>query len=193
MKITRLLQMMICWYVLSGVCAAQQPLPLPLLEEPPTKLEALLAETGTVLIRGHTRIGVMSGSRGTAYITAWEVVDLQAGHREQGISVEITDTGRPDAEERAYIDYDEIAPLLSGLDQIMKLDNQATKLARYEAQYRTKGGLLVTSFSSNSGFAAAISTGGGRRPRFVLRPSGLIEFRNLLESAKQTLDELSRP
>jgi hypothetical protein len=93
-------------------------------------------------------------------------------------------------EERAYIDYDELAPLLKGIEYIMRLDDKATKLSRYEAQYQTRGGLVLVTL--NSGYVAAISTGGGRRPRFVLRPTGLAEFKTLLESAKEALDAPGR-
>jgi hypothetical protein len=183
---------MICLFLLafSGVCAAQEPRPSPTPEEFETRLESLISETGAVIVKGYTRVGSMNGSRGTAYVTAWEVTDARTGRREQGVGIEISDaaTTRPDFEERAYIDYDEIAPLLKGIDYIMKLDDKATKLSRYEAQYQTRGGLVLVTFNTPSGYATAISTSGGRHPRFVLRPTGLAEFRNLLESARDALD-----
>jgi hypothetical protein len=106
------------------------------------------------------------------------------------VGVEIADAAanRPDIEERAYIDYDELDPLLKGIDLIMKLDDKATKLSRYEAQYQTRGGLVLVTFSTPDGTRIAISTWGGRRPRFVLRQTGLAEFKNLLESARDVLD-----
>jgi len=173
-------------------CAAQAPpQPSPTPEEFLTRLESLMSEVGTVVVKGYTRVGSMNGSRGSAYFTAWEVTDSRSGRKEQGVGVEIADTttaSRPDFEERAYIDYDELDPLLQGIDYMMKLNDKVTKLARYEAQYQTRGGLVLVSFNTPSGYVTAISTYGGRRPRFVLRPTGLAEFRNLLESAKEALD-----
>lgn len=176
--------------LLAHTCAAQRPLPQPTPFEFETKLESLMWETGAVLVKGYTRVGSMSGSRGAANFTAWEVTDVGSGRTERGVGVEISDStqNRPDFEERAYIDYDELAPLLKGIDHIMRLDDKATKLSRFEAQYQTRGGFVLVTFNTPSGYAAAISTGGGRRPRFVLRPTGLAEFRNLLESAKEVLD-----
>ena len=176
---------------LAAPCAAQQqPAPTPTPYEFETRLESLMYETGTVIVKGYTRVGSMQGSRGGAYFTAWEVTEARTGRREQGVGVEITDntTNRPDPDERAYIDYDELGPLLKGIDFIMKLDDKATKLARFEAQYQTRGGFMIVTFNTPGGYAAAISTGGGRRQRFVLRPTGLAEFRTLLESAKAALD-----
>ena len=172
---------------------SQQPLPLPspTPEEFQTRLETLMTEVGSVIIKGFTRVGSMTGSRGVAYFTAWEVTDARTGRREQGVGVEISDTSpnrRDLFDERAYIDYDELDPLIRGIDYMMKLDDKVTKLARYEAQYQTRGGLVLVSFNTPSGYVTAISTYGGRRPRFVLRPTGLAEFRTLLESAKDALD-----
>ncbi|HWW74594.1 MAG TPA: hypothetical protein VNZ44_04310 [Pyrinomonadaceae bacterium] len=171
---------------------SQPPLPSPTPEEFQTRLETLMTEVGSVIVKGFTNVGSMTGSRGVAYFTAWEVTDARTGRREQGVGVEISDTVTPNRrdllEERAYIDYDELDPLIRGIDYMMKLDDKATKLARYEAQYQTRGGLVLVSFSTPSGYVTAISTYGGRRPRFVLRPTGLAEFRNLLESAKDALD-----
>lgn len=177
-------------FMLAASCAAQQPQPTPTPFEFETRLETLMYETGAVIVKGYTRVGSMSGSRGAANFTAWEVTEVVSGRTERGVGVEISDTtpNRPDFEERAYIDYDELTPLLKGIDQIMKLDDKVTRLARFEAQYQTRGGLVLVTFNTPSGYAAAISTSGGRRPRFVLRPTGLAEFRNLLESAKEVLD-----
>lgn len=188
MKIPRALLSLIMLLATVVATTAQEPRPTP--EEFQTKLESLISETGAVIVKGYTRVGSMNGSRGAAYVTAWEVSNARTGRREQGVSVEIADAAanRPDIEERAYIDYDELAPLLSGIDYIMKLDDKATKLSRYEAQYQTRGGLVLATFSTPDGVRTAISTWGGRRPRFVLRQTGLAEFRNLLESAREVLE-----
>lgn len=190
MQRTRLFLVAPLLLLLAAVCDAQTPQPSPTPFEFETRLESLMSETGAMIVKGYTRVGSMAGSRGAAYITAWEVTDVGSGRTERGVGVEVSDStqNRPDFEERAYIDYDELAPLLKGIDQIMKLDDKATKLARFEAQYQTRGGLVLVTFNTQSGYSAAISTYGGRRPRFVLRPTGLAEFRNLLESAKEVLD-----
>jgi hypothetical protein len=188
MKISQALVLLFFLFMPGFDCAAQEPAPTTTPEEFETRLESLISETGAVIIKGYTRIGSMSGSRGTAYFMAWEVTNARTGHTERGVSIEISDPTRPDAQERAYIDYDELAPLLQGIDYIFKLDSKSTKLASVEAQYQTRGGLVLVTFHTPNGFAAAISTYGGRRARFVLRQAGLAEFRNMVESAKEVLD-----
>ena len=190
MRIPRTLFSLLIMTVAAASVAAQEARPTPTPEEFQTKLESLMSETGAVIIKGYTRVGSMNGSRGAAFVTAWEVTNARTGRREQGVTVEISEStqNRPDFEERAYIDYDELDPLLKGIDYIMRLDDKATKLSRYEAQYQTRGGLVLATFNTPDGVRTAISTWGGRRPRFVLRQTGLAEFKNLLESAKEVLE-----
>lgn len=178
--------------LLAGVCAAQGPQPSPEPEEFLTKLEAALEKTGAVVVKGSTGLGSISGVRGAASVTSWEIVDAGTGRREYGLSVAIRDDERPGGEEVAYVDYDEIDPLIEGLSDILKLENSATKLARFEAQYRTRGELAVFRFNTPGGYGAAVSIGGRRGPRLVLRPAGLVEFRDLLESARAVIDEARR-
>jgi hypothetical protein len=188
----RLAQLSRTLLLLSAFCApcfAQEPGPSPEPEEFLTKLEELLEKTGAVIVKGTTAVGTVTGVRGTAAVTGWEILDAQAGRREYGISIEIRDGARPEREDLAYIDYAELDPLIRGIDYIIKLENSVTKLSRSEAQYRTKGGLSVFRFNTPAGFGTAVSAGGRRAPRLLLRPTGLVEFRDLLESAKTLLDE----
>ena len=195
MRIQRILISLTFLLAGSVACAAQEAQPSPTPEEFETKLESLMSETGAVIVKGYTRVGSMSGSRGAAQLTVWEVTNVRTGRRELGVTVEIGDAvaNRADVEERAYIDYDELEPLLKGIDYLLKLDDKGTKLSRYEAQYQTRGGLVLVTFNTPNGYLSAISTWGGRRPRFVLRQTGLAEFKNLLESAKEILDAPHSP
>jgi hypothetical protein len=175
-------------------CAAQEPLPTPdpELEELPTKLEALLEKTGAVIVKGSTSVGSVTGLGGTAHITSWEILDVSSGRKEHGVSVEIRGTMRTDRQETsdlAYVDYDELGPLIAGLNYLLRLDNTATNLSRFEAQYRTKGYLSFFRFNTPNGFGTAVSAGGRRGPRLILRPTGLVELRDLLESARALIDE----
>lgn len=195
MKPIRIIQTLFLLLVLGGVCQAQRPRPAPTpdpYDEYLTKLELLLEKTGSVVVKGSTGVGTVNGLRGgSAAFTGWEILDAQTGRAEHGVSILISEPGR--TEERrdvAYVDYDELEPLIKGLDYIIKLDNTVTKLSRFEAQYRTRGGLSVYRFNTPGGYGTAISTGGVHGgPRLILRPTGLVEFRDMLESAKAIIDD----
>jgi hypothetical protein len=178
---------------LGVVCAAQEAQPTPEPEEFPTKLEELLEKAGAVVVKGTTAVGSVSGLRGAAFVTSWEILDARSGRREYGISIEIRESAQAERERErgdvAYVDYDELDPLLNGLDQLLKLDNTATKLSTFEAQYRTNGYLSVFRFNTTGGYGTAVSAGGRRGARLILRPTGLVEFRDMLKSAKAVIDE----
>jgi hypothetical protein len=192
MSPARLIQMLCLLLVSACACAAQTPQATPEPEMFLTRLEAALETTGAVIVKGSTPVGSVTGLRGTASVTSWEIIDARGGGRLYGVSVAIRDNERPDAEELAYLDYEEIDPLVAGLDYILKLENTATKLARFEAQYRTQGELSFYRFNTPNGYGTAVAIGERRGPRLVLRPAGLVEFRDLLESAKAIIDEARR-
>lgn len=192
MRLARTVSLLFLLLASAPVCAAQEPQPTPEPEEFLTKLEALLEKTGSVIVKGSTAGGSVTGLRGTASVTSWEVIDSSAGGREYGVTVEIRDNARPEIEDVVYVDYDELGPLIRGLGDLLKLESSATKLARFEAQYRTKGGLSIFRFNTPNGYGTAVSAGGRRGPRLVLRPTGLVEFRELLESARDVIDEARR-
>ena len=193
MVLARTLRTLSMLLALGVVCAAQEPGPTPEPEEFPTKLEELLEKAGAVVVKGTTAVGSVSGLRGTAFVTSWEILDARSGRREYGISIEIRESAQAERERErgdvAYVDYDELDPLINGLDHLLKLDNTATKLSTFEAQYRTNGYLAVFRFNTTGGYGTAVSAGGRRGSRLILRPTGLVEFRDMLKSAKAVIDE----
>ena len=58
-----------------------------------------------------------------------------------------------------------------------------------QAQYRTNGYLSVFRFNTTGGYGTAVSAGGRRGTRLILWPTGLVEFRDMLKSAKAVIDE----
>lgn len=192
MKLTRIIYALLLLSSLGVAAHAQRPRPTPTpdpYDEYLTKMELLLEKTGTVVVKGSTVVGTISGLRGTATFTSWEMVDTRANRSEYGVSILIADPNRPDASEVAYVDYDELDALIKGVEHLIKLENSATKLARFEAQYKTEGGLAIFRFNTPGGYGTAVSAEGVRGPRLVLRPTGLVEFRDMLESAKFIIDE----
>lgn len=192
MKLTRIIYALLLLSLLGVAAHAQRPRPTPTpdpYDEYLTKMELLLEKTGTVVVKGSTTVGTINGLRGTATFTSWEMVDTQANRAEYGISILIADPNRPDASEVAYVDYDELDALIKGVEHLIKLENSATKLSRFEAQYKTGGGLAIFRFNTPGGYGTAVSAEGVRGPRLVLRPTGLVEFRDMLESAKSVIDE----
>jgi len=155
--------------------------------EPKTKLESFDKQTGAVLIKGFSDPGKVTGM-GVVSVMCMEFTDASTGKRQTGIVIEVTESvGRSD---RSFIDYDEIDALLKGIDYICKIRPDATRLANFEAIYKTKGDVSVTTFSSSGKIDAAVKSGyiGSATAYFSLQQ--LAEFKGLIAKAKQKLDSL---
>lgn len=158
--------------------------------EPRTKLEAFQARTGIVIIKGFSRIGLAEGLEGTSIeVESREFRDTGSNSREYGITIEVREAGNTGRRSLTYIDYDEIDPLLKGLEYLNKIDNSVTQLTRFEADYRTRGDLLVSASSGRSGvIRLAISGGVFRRAVSFFRLEDLKVIRGLIIEAKNQLD-----
>ena len=161
-------------------------------KEPKTKLEAFEARTGAVIIRGFATIGSVAGRFSTsATVECKEFTDASSGKKEYGITITVKKSSDYGHEHVSYIDYDEIDSLIKGIDYITKIDKTVTKLDLFQADYRTKGQLTVSTFSDDAGkVQAAVESGlyGSVSAYFSL--DQLAEFKNLIQKAKDKLDSI---
>lgn len=184
--------MLIC----SGAAMAQRPGPEfwrkvgcePL--EPRTKLEALEDRHSTVIIKGFTRITTVD-VRGVR-IDAIEMRDLgSAVGRAKGLVVVLREGGERPNENRAFIDYDEIDLLLNAIDFVSRADESVTKLAGFEARYKTLGDLEIGVFrQTRSGTAVTMTTGICDHATVNMSLDDLAKVRAMIHEAKTRLDEI---
>lgn len=162
------------------------------LSEPLTDLEELDTKTGSVIVKNYTIIGAISGFGGTATVTGYEFVDTQSGRKGYGIGVELEESERSEraALERLYVDYDEMDSLLKSIDYIIRIEKSAT-LENFEAQYKTRSELTITTFNRSTGtLRGSISSGSVGRIRIGMTLGNLADFRKLIVDAKTALDKI---
>ncbi|WP_386071340.1 hypothetical protein ACFJIW_12095 [Tahibacter sp. UC22_41] len=178
----------IAFFVLAANTAlAQQPAQSD--PSPKTKIEAFQVQTGTVVIKGYTEIGRIS-AMGSVEVSAMEFIDAATSKKQTGVVIEIKEAGRLDNEDRSFIDYDEVDALLKGLEYISKATSEVTKLGKFEATYKTKGNFSATTYNDSSGnIAAAVKSGYIRPTTAFLSLEQLNTLRDLVNQAKQKLDE----
>src|ERR1043165_2336463 len=172
--------------ICAGTAVAQQPGPQfwrkvgcePL--EPRTRLEALDNRYDAVIVKGFTRITTVD-VRGVR-IDAVEMRDMgSTTGRVKGIVVALREGGDHPNDNRAFVDYDEIDPLLIAIDALTRIDESTTKLAGFEAKYKTLGDLEVGVFRQ---------TGSGDRATQTLTLDDLAKVKALIQEAKARLDEI---
>lgn len=155
---------------------------------PATKLEAFSARTGIVLIKGYSKIGSVSHT-GTVNVDVREFRDASNLKSAQyGVALEVKELGRIERENTSYIDEDEIDSLIRGLDYISRIQPGVTSLSNFEAQYRTKGDLAVTVFSSSTGdIKLAVSSGRIGKTNAFLPLSDAARISTMLSQAKTVI------
>ena len=157
--------------------------------EPRTKLEALDDRHSTVVIKGFTRITTIE-LRGIR-IDAIEMRELGNVSRAKGVVFSLREGGEKPREDRAFIDYEEIDPLLNAIDVISRADETVTKLAGFEAKYRTIGDLQISVFKQTSrGNAVMLTTGVCEQTNGTITLDELAKVRAMIQEAKMRLDEL---
>lgn len=130
---------------------------------PPTKLETLETNTGTIIIKGTGLVGSLSLNSVVVTVTCKEDANLGTGQKEFGIAIDMG--ANPRQAFRTIIDYDELAPLLNAMDCLAKVDWSVTSLSSFSASFATKGGFRIAAFSSKRATAIDFSIRNSRIQR----------------------------
>lgn len=159
---------------------------------PKTRLEQFQIKTGSVVIKGFTEIGTAEGSFGsTLTVSAMEFTDASTGAKQFGVTFDIKGTGEYPQKGTSYVDLDEVDSLLKGIDYIGHADKSVTKLANFEATYRTKGDFAITTFSSSStGTMFSVQSGRFSTANAYFNISELPKVRELVQKAQATLQSI---
>jgi len=197
MSLTRLPILLVITLMLGSSVCAQRPGPEfrrplacePL--EPRTKLEAIEWRYERVLVKGFSQMASINTRGVEVRVDAVELKDTDAATRAIGLVVALRGPGENPRENRSLVDYDEIDRLLKGLDTVAKVNESITKLASFEARYRTLGDLEINVFrQSRSGTAASLTAGICDRVTALLTLDELDRFKAHIVEAKTRLDEI---
>jgi hypothetical protein len=161
-------------------------------EPPRTRLEALETNIGAVLIKGTALIGSVTTASGAVSVKCREGLDTSTGVKECGIVVGVAPNGG--AEHRAILDFDELDPVLNGLDYLGKVDWSVTSLSSFDAFYTTKSGLRLVAFSRTRAgtIEYAVRSPAPNSLGVLLAHNELAQFRGLIEQAKRKLDSIRK-
>lgn len=159
--------------------------------EPRTKLEAIEWQYEKVLVKGFSQIATFMAHDVEVRIDAVELKDSATATRAIGLVIALRETGENPRENRSFVDYDEIDRLLKALNAIGRVNESVTKLAGFEARYRTLGDLEFLVFrQSRSGIAASVTSGICDRVTAPLTLDDLDRLKAHIVEAKTRLDEI---
>jgi hypothetical protein len=122
-----------------------------MLPPPLTRLEALAAQKGVVVVRGFTDIGTLvTDNTSSVLISAVQFTDGDS--REHGIAVHVSQPveGRT-IQTVASVDESEIDALIDAVNKMAKLQDGASPLQQFDARYQTNGALELVSTNVGGG------------------------------------------
>ena len=163
--------------------------------EPRTKLERIDERHSTIIIKAFTRIttievrGVRIDAVDMRDVTG--VPDGSGVYRARGIVISLREEGGRADDNRAFIDYEEIEPLLNAIDAVARVDETQTRMPGFEARYRTQGDFEVSVFrQTRSGTAVILETGICDRAVQTMSLDDLAKVKAMIQEAKTRLDEV---
>ena len=123
-------------------------------------------------------------------VDAVEFGDIPRAVRVMGIEVVLGSASEKPQENRAFIDYEEIDSLLSGIDAVSRVNETMTKLVGFEGKYRTLGDFEISVFrQTRTGTAVSLTTGVCNQATVTMSLDDLARVRAMLVDAKAKLDE----
>ena len=159
--------------------------------EPRTKLEDIESRYERVITKGFTRYTTLRVGDVEIRLDAVEMKDTANSTRAMGFIVALRELGDKPRENRSFIDYEEIDRLIKGMESVAKVNETMTKLAGFEARYRTLGDLEINVFrQTRSGTAASLSSGICDRVTGLMTLDELDKLRGYFIEAKARLDEI---
>lgn len=131
----------------------------------PTRLEDVSARTGSAVLVGRRLVAQMGNKLGVVNVEARIHFDAATPRqKEYGALVTVHDIADFAHYKNCFIDFDEIDPLLKGLDTLAAVDHGLTPLFDYMGTYVTRGGLFIglTSFLTDGPGDVVVACGDNR-------------------------------
>lgn len=159
--------------------------------EPRTRLEAVESRYERVITKGFSQFATFTVRAVEVRLDAIEMKDTADGTRAIGLVIALKELGERPRENRSFIDYEEVDRLIKAMEAVAKVNESITKLAGFEARYRTLGDLEINVFrQTRSGAAASLTSGICDPVTGIMTLDELDRLRGYLMEAKKRLDEI---
>jgi len=156
-------------------------------QKPGTKIEAFQPEAGSVVTVAYSEIGNV----GKIELEVREVRDNK-GNRARGLRGIVRESEYKNG--MAYVDEDELGELLLGIDALLEVSGNPSKMRYFEQQYITRGDLAITAFNRQDGaISYSVGVGTVSKAQDFLTREELLRFRDLVKMGQDTLGLTAQP
>ncbi len=157
---------------------------------PRTDLEMLELQPDGIIVKGFGPAGSVSVGQGTLSVRVKESFNVDTGGKLEGLTLDFTEGAQ---RERTVIDYEEIVPLLKGLDYIQSVNYDVTKLSGFETAFQTKSGCRFSAFGSQRHTAIQTFIQFEDAPKIELNSDQIAQLRNVIAQGLDMLNNLRAP
>jgi len=166
------------------------------MREPVKQIEAFRSKTNTVVVRGASHIGRMDGdTSGHISIDVEELTDVNTGSKAYGISISVDET-TSSLTSTSFVDYDDIDPLIKGVDFMAKINSGCTKMDDYQAHYRDRSGLHISKINAMSSgtekYLMGVVSGVDKEAACFFSADSFPILGNMIKAAKRKIDLVKR-
>jgi hypothetical protein len=154
---------------------------------PRTEIELLEGQTNVVVVKCFGPAGSVNLGQGILSVRLKESFNADTGRKLHGLTLTYVEGGQ---HERAVLDYDEIEPLIKGMDYIRAASYDVTSLSGFEAVFLTKNGFRVIGLGSPRQNSVQTFLQFDDGPRVLLNSDQIAQLRNVIAQSRNALDDL---
>jgi hypothetical protein len=152
---------------------------------PPTEIQNFELQSDTVMVKGFGEMGSVSTDAGVVSVRCKESDNVMAGSKMYGISVAFESNQSRNV---FVVDYNELEALLRGLDFLGKISYDVTTMPAFDASFTTRSDLRIAAHSERRQGGIQLYLQFGDVARIPITPEQFLQFKNLIEQAKNSLD-----
>jgi hypothetical protein len=140
------------------------------------------------MFKGFTRIQPLEFHG--VLVDAVEMREVGGTSRASGLTITLQSGNDQSRDNRAFVDYEEIEPLVNVIDTLSRANETMTKMVGFEGRYRSKGDLEIRVFrQTRTGTAVTLSSGVCEQTLLTLSLDDLGRVKAMILEAKARLDE----
>lgn len=152
---------------------------------PATEIENFEMQTNVIIVKGYGEIGTVTTTEGIISVLGKESDNVTTGGKQYGIAIAFSAN---QAHTASIVDYDELDPLMHGLDFLAKISYNVTTMPSFDAGLTTKSGFRISAHSERRRGAIQLYLQFGEVVKVPVSADQFAQFQNLIGEAKTSLD-----
>lgn len=154
-------------------------------DAPKTQLESLIESKGALVVNGRTVVGTVPSQTAVLHVEARESFRVNSKVVARGLAFSLQESQGIKRQQIAFVDADEIEPLLNAIRKLAVVSNGISPLENFEMVFHTKGDLRISAFNTvDRRVEVQISVGSESPVSSIFQANDLTRLRSLIMRAQ---------